>query len=110
MEIFAVVVRYKLPLCDAQTMKGLTQAFQVQPELRRDITVLVWDNSPEPLEDSAALPFQYIHSVQNIGVAGAYNRGMELAESMRCSWLLLLDQDTTIPSEFLPKCLIIAAS
>ena len=105
MEIFAVVVRYKLPLCESQTMKGLTHAFQVHPELRKDITVLVWDNSPEPLDESAVLPFRYIHSKQNIGVAGAYNRGMEFADSMRCPWLLLLDQDTTIPSEFLPKVL-----
>jgi GT2 family glycosyltransferase len=105
MEIFAIVVRYKLPLCESQTMQGLTHAFQVHPELRRDITVLVWDNSPGPLDENPALPFRYIHSKQNIGVAGAYNRGVELAESMHCSWLLLLDQDTTIPADFLPKML-----
>ncbi|HEV2276050.1 MAG TPA: glycosyltransferase [Acidobacteriaceae bacterium] len=102
MQVLIVVVRYKTPLEDSQTMASLSRAFARDPELLGRFGVLVWDNSPIKLKDPrASFPFEYRYSDQNLGVSGAYNRAMESAESIGCPWLLLLDQDTTIPEGFL---------
>ena len=47
------------------------------------------------------LPLIWIMPAANVGTSGAYNQAMELAESIGCPWLLLLDQDTTVSDEFL---------
>ena len=106
MRILAVVVLYKRSLEQSQTLTSLGKAFRGQPELVEFLRVLVWDNSPTALADPAlAFPFEYLHSGKNVGNSGAYNRAMELAEATGIPWLLLLDQDTTISEEFLPKML-----
>lgn len=74
--------------------------------------VLVWDNSPQDniLEDNVpeslaepSLPFAftYHHAERNVGVAGAYNSAMQMARERSCTWLLLLDHDTSVTVEFL---------
>ncbi|HTV83279.1 MAG TPA: glycosyltransferase [Acidobacteriaceae bacterium] len=106
MRILAVVVRYKTPLADSETLRALAAAFSVRPELLQQVSVLVWDNSPAPIENpQLPFPFEYRHSGENLGVSGAYNRALELAEGLRCPWMLLLDQDTTMPRHFLSRML-----
>lgn len=102
MQILAVVVRYKTELGASQTVQGLSRAFVEAPELASAYTVLVWDNSPEPLSDPQ-LPFasHYRHSPQNLGVSGAYNHAMEFAEQHDHPWMMLLDQDTQLTAAFL---------
>lgn len=93
-----------MPLTESLTIQGLLQAFSCYPELHDSLSVLIWDNSPTPLKDPEVLsPFTYKHSQENLGVSGAYNRAMKIAEAMSCQWLLLLDQDTAIPADFLPQ-------
>lgn len=104
--ILVVVVRYEVSLHRSQVMRSLATGFSKHPELLQSIATLVWDNSPEPLPEPIADPqadfrFTYRHSESNLGVSGAYNRAMELAEEAGCGWLLLLDQDTTLPADFL---------
>lgn len=104
--ILAIVVLYKMSLTESQTIQGLIQAFVRYPELHNSLSVLIWDNSPTPLKDSQLLSsFTYKHSPKNLGVSGAYNRAMKIAEAMGCEWLLLLDQDTAVPADFLPQML-----
>lgn len=106
MQILVVVVRYKIPLEQSQTMISLSEAFRVYPELQGPFGVLVWDNSPAKLDNpQLSFSFEYRHSDRNLGVSGAYNRAMEWAESIGCPWLLLLDQDTTIPEDYFRKML-----
>jgi GT2 family glycosyltransferase len=106
LQILAVVVRYARPCSQSRTIEDLTIGFEKNPVLRESVAVLIWDNSPEPPGDAAGKPeFAYYRSAQNVGVARAYNQGMGLAESLDIPWLLLLDQDTTLPSEFLAKML-----
>jgi GT2 family glycosyltransferase len=102
MQILAVVVRYKTPLSGSDTIHGLANTFACHPELHEQVGVLVWDNSPMP-EENPRLPFAftYRHSAENLGVSGAYNRAMEHAETLGCPWMLLLDQDTTLETNFL---------
>lgn len=62
----------------------------------------MWDNSPEAQPAKRIPPdTQYIHDSRNLGVANAYNRALELAIEHGSQWLITLDQDTEIPSEFL---------
>ena len=100
--MLAVVVLYKTAFAASKTLIGLTQAFAEEPGLLRDIEVLVWDNSPDPLADTT-LPFAftYHHDAGNSGVAGAYNAATVTAHDSGCVWLLLLDHDTTVTGEFL---------
>lgn len=104
--ILVIVVLYKMPLTESPAIQGLFETFACHPELHDLLSVLIWDNSPTPLKNLEPLsPFAYKHSQENLGVSGAYNRAMKIAEAMGCPWLLLLDQDTVIPADFLPRML-----
>jgi GT2 family glycosyltransferase len=100
-QILAVVVRYKTALEASQTIAGLSSALK-DSELATEISVLVWDNSPGSLIDpQLAFVFDYGWSEQNLGTAGAYNKGIDLAERKGIPWMLLLDQDTDLTVDFL---------
>ncbi len=102
--ILAVVVLYKRPLHESQTILGLIKAFESRPDLLDLIELLVWDNSPRPLlAQILPFPFEYRHSSQNAGVSGAYNQALKIAERLSCPWMLLLDQDTTIYERYLDR-------
>lgn len=65
---------------------------------------IIHDNSPqERAQPTYSLPerFELHHSRENVGTAGAYTRAVDLARAQNCEWLLLLDQDTTLPSDYL---------
>src|ERR1035437_3685885 len=82
-QILVVVVRYKTPLSLSDTIQGLANTFASHPELHEQVGVLVWDNSPMPEENPRRpFAFTYRHSAENLGVSGAYNRAMELAETL----------------------------
>jgi GT2 family glycosyltransferase len=106
MEIVVVVVRYKTPLSESTTLQSLRAQCQETPKLLSEAYLLVWDNSPEALApNQTPAGFHYKHSERNAGVAGAFNGALERAESLGCTWLLLLDQDTVLPAGFLSRML-----
>jgi GT2 family glycosyltransferase len=106
MKILAIVVRYKMPLEQSQTLISLAEAFSSRPELLEEFGVLLWDNSTTRLEDpKLSFPFHYGFSEKNLGVSGAYNHASSYAESVGCPWLLLLDQDTTVTADYLQRML-----
>jgi GT2 family glycosyltransferase len=99
--ILAVVVRYKTPIQDCQTLTGLSVALQ-DPNLANEIGVLLWDNSPEPLQSpQLPIPFEYRWTESNVGIAGAYNQVFPVAEARGIQWMLLLDHDTDVTADFL---------
>ncbi len=107
--ILAVVVRYKTPLEQSQTVQGLCAALGDDPELASAVRVLIWDNTPEPLiAPELPIPFKYRHTGENLGVSGAYNRAMDLAEAESCPWMLTLDQDTTLTAAYLSRMLALS--
>ncbi len=66
--------------------------------------MILFDNSPKALEQvSLSFPCKYRHAGRNVGTSGAYNYAMEFAEAKGSPWLLLLDEDTTVSAEFLPR-------
>ena len=101
-KILIVLVRYGTPLQESETIRTLERCLAEQTDLSRNFSTLIWDNSPAGVS-VADLPMQvqYRHSSENVGVSGAYNYAMELAEQRGFGWLLLLDQDTILPQEFL---------
>jgi GT2 family glycosyltransferase len=105
-KILIVVVRYRTPLKDSQTIRTLGPSLAAAAELGQHFSTLLWDNTPggipmDPSISELPMSVEYRPSAENAGVAGAYNYAMELAEQRGFSWLLLLDQDTTLPPDFL---------
>jgi hypothetical protein len=103
MSVLAVIVLYKRSVERSQTLISLGENLGRHPRLLQCLRVLLWDNSPMPTTPTLAFPFDYVHSGKNVGTAGAFNRAMEFAETMSIPWLLLLDQDTTLPEDFVAK-------
>ncbi len=106
MQIAIVVVLYKRSPIQSQTINSLAAVFEKNPELLNSCTVFIWDNSPTAMVH-ATVPFPHVygHNGRNLGTSGAYNHAMEFAESKGLPWLLLLDQDTTVSEDFLPRML-----
>jgi GT2 family glycosyltransferase len=105
-QIVAVVVLYKRPPGRSQTINSLATVFACNPELLDSIRVILFDNSPNAIQQlNLSFPCDYRHAGRNVGTSGAYNYAMEFAETEGIPWLLLLDQDTTISPEFLPRIL-----
>jgi GT2 family glycosyltransferase len=103
-QILAVVVLYKRKPEHSQTLTSLADVFARHSELLESIQVLIWDNSPAPIDHlSLSFPCEYRHGTRNVGTSGAYNNAMEFAEAQGSPWLLLLDQDTTVSEQFLPR-------
>jgi GT2 family glycosyltransferase len=107
MNVLIVVVRYKTPLEQSETLRSLSGAFSCRPGLLEEFKVLLWDNSPERLNDpQLSFPFEYGFSDRNLGVSGAYNHASLYAETIGSRWLLLLDQDTTVTADYLSRMLV----
>jgi GT2 family glycosyltransferase len=105
-QIVAVVVLYKRLPEQSQTIDSLGKVFAGNPELLESIRIILFDNSPQALDQvNLSFPCDYHHAARNVGTSGAYNYAMEFAEAEQSPWLLLLDQDTTVSAEFLPRML-----
>ena len=102
-DVLAVIVLYKMRLNESAAFRTLMAARSVLPR-QRDLRVLLYDNSSET-DDPGALPagVRYEAPRQNAGLATAYNRALAIAECESCIWLLTLDQDTTLPFNFLAQ-------
>lgn len=73
---------------------------------RSNLRVLVWDNSKTPASDAEVLAeadVLYVSTPQNLGLSTIYNRVID--EHLQAGeHLLLLDQDSTLPPDFLHSC------
>lgn len=108
----AVVVLYKTTVQGSATMQSLRGIFAAQPGIAERFNVLIYDNSPtadpsKKTEEQAEVPgeagsaTEFRHDPTNGGLAKAYGYALEGAVQRGLDWLLLLDQDTTLTSEFL---------
>jgi GT2 family glycosyltransferase len=105
--ITAVLVLYGQSPAQSAAFCSLLEAVEDTPEAARCISLILYDNSPQPNEvpQSPALTTQYIHDAGNAGLAGAYNAGLAIAKADGSTWLLLLDQDTRLSHEYLAELL-----
>ena len=104
--IVAVIVLYKVQAREATAFVTLDAAIGGLSKGRRRIHVLLYDNAPDG-GNPGALPegVQYEAAGRNAGLSAAYNRALEVAQLHSCPWLLLLDQDTVVPENFLESLL-----
>ena len=107
----AVVVLYKIRLSDSRTYQSLMNSWLTIRVGERKMRLLVYDNSPEDYQEAetsfsaqlaAGFEVKYIRDTANPGVSKAYNVGAAFARSAGLDYLMLLDQDTQLPNDYLP--------
>lgn len=94
-----VLVLYHQSWQETPSRLLLTQFLVEHP----DSHLLLVDNSPEPqlIPERNQARITYHHNPDNPGLATAYNQALIEATTHDAQWLVLLDQDTTLTSEYL---------
>lgn len=101
--VLAVLVIYNRSIEESETFRSLLRNYAHTPDAFRGVKLLIYDNSAQAHEVAVPVPFEweYVHDEGNRGLAVAYNRGWKEAVRTSCRWLLLLDQDSSLPDEFM---------
>ncbi|WP_291475181.1 hypothetical protein [Acidovorax sp.] len=100
-KLLALIVVYGCDPTDTPSMRSLVQCASGGCELR----IIVWDNSPRPHDvDWKALrqTGAYISTPDNLGLSTIYNQ-IITRHLQPDEHLLLLDQDSELPADFLEK-------
>lgn len=101
-QLCALIVAYGSDPMETMSLKTLLSAEFPREQLR----VLIWDNSPQPNVNHFVLRqlgVDYLSTPENLGLSVIYNR--VIAEYLlNGEYLLLLDQDTLLPNNFLLIC------
>lgn len=103
--LLVVLVLYKQHITDSVSFISLQNSLNSMGVDGLDI--VVYDNSPESHVVNEGrysnLNVTYIHNKNNPGVSFAYNIAASIAMQRRKRYLLLLDQDTFLPKNFLSE-------
>jgi GT2 family glycosyltransferase len=99
--ILAVATLYQQSPTESAALSSLIRILQTNPQIASHFSLVVYDNSPVSFEGPMGITAEYVHDPANRGLAAAYNHALSRAERTGHEWLLLLDQDTTLTSEFL---------
>ncbi len=93
--LMVILVLYQTPLEDSESFCSILE-FENGSQ---DLDVYVYDNSPgsQHINTYKGLCITYVHDAKNPGVSQAYNSGAEYARAHKKKWILLLDQDTSLP-------------
>jgi GT2 family glycosyltransferase len=104
--ILPILVLYNTRLCHSETYQ--TFVASSRHSLADPAMIAIYDNSPIPQVNPGeeAHLLAYKHDPANSGLAAAYNWALDAAKARGISWLLLLDQDSTLPSQFLESYLL----
>jgi len=105
MKICAVVVLYTCLIKDSKTLNSLLLNFEKEVSLFEKFKLVIYDNGANDQNASAKMPFGYIyfHNPKNEGLAVAYNFALKEASDEGYDWLLLLDQDSFLPTNFVSQ-------
>jgi hypothetical protein len=104
-EVMAVLVLYRRAAHEAASWPMLC-AMMGHPGKFVLKHCLIHDNSPQEVTHFYQhLPqgFELRLNPGNVGTAGAYAGGLDVAKAQKCEWLLLLDQDTLLPTDYLAR-------
>jgi GT2 family glycosyltransferase len=102
LNLLAVIVLYKMKPAESMAFRSLEAAAAALGREQHRIQVLLYDNTPGArAPDLLPEGVRYEAAMRNAGLAAAYNRALSIARSQRCTWLLTLDQDTTLPVDYL---------
>jgi glycosyltransferase involved in cell wall biosynthesis len=96
-----VIVLYRCEVADSPAFQSVMDACRILDSTAACINVLLWDNSPSA-QAASTLPehVSYVSDPRNLGLANAYNRALEKAIAEGSDWVITLDQDTAIPSDY----------
>ena len=99
-----MIVLHKMLPSESAAFRTLRAAIPGLQNEQAEIKVLLYDNTPGG-QDPGALPagVQYRADHENGGLSTAYNYALQIAHDEGFNWLLSLDQDTSLPIDFLCK-------
>jgi hypothetical protein len=111
--IVAVVVLYKRGIARAESLATLIEGHSLA--LLQQVHLLVYANAWHPDDEIDAsyvqevqrlfASFEYIVDAGNAGIAKPYNLAWLNAIAHGCTWLLLLDQDTSLSENYIGRML-----
>lgn len=105
MKTTLVIVLYKVTPENSSTFRSCMYA--LNGKNAEDFSIILYDNSPVlqhiDVFSYKNVKISYEHDPRNLGIAAAYNYAYGEAKKNGSEWLLLLDQDTEITSEYLIK-------
>lgn len=96
-KLMAIVVLYKRSARESTTCESLRIQ---QAGIESQVSCLLYDNSPDPVNTDGFEHWLHAEDPANGGLSKAYNYALKLAKERGCEWLLLLDQDSTLPPGF----------
>lgn len=103
MKTTLVIVLFKIPAENSSTFTTLMSV--LNGKMTKDLSIILYDNSPiSQYFDSKKyknVQISYKHDPRNLGIATAYNYALADARENGSEWLLLLDHDTEITSEYI---------
>ncbi len=104
LRLLAVIVLYKVVSSNSISFLTLEIARRNCLPENLDLKVLLYDNTPDAADPGELPPWvQYELAQRNSGLAGAYNRALEITVAEGYDWLLTLDQDSHLPPDFLTR-------
>jgi GT2 family glycosyltransferase len=104
LRIFVVIVLYKQTPEESLAFQSLQKAMEHFNPAAIQVKILLFDNTPGSREVPGLTgDVVYVAAGSNEGLSGAYNHALTIASSEGFTWLLTLDQDTTLPEYFLAK-------
>ena len=105
--LLIVLVLYNEFLENSETFKSLCRESSNFASKKR---IIIYDNSPSVRKDLSFLKkyqsffeIEYVSDETNPGICFAYNYAFSKAYKDNIEWLLLLDQDTKLPKNYLQK-------
>ena len=102
--ILAVIVLYKTAPKDSVSFRTLQAAMTHAVPGNTLVKIFFYDNTPGgQAAESFPDGIYYDSHGENRGLADAYNRATEIAHCEGFDWLLTLDQDTSLPVDFVSK-------
>ncbi|MGX7059065.1 glycosyltransferase [Vagococcus humatus] len=105
--MLAVIVIYQQEKVEVVAYRTLIQALSTL-SFKEPVEILIYDHSPQAFWQRSdfqheKVPVTYVADPRNLGLSTAYNYGWELLKQRQLDWLLLLDQDTTLTSDYLAE-------
>lgn len=102
--LLAVIVLYKMQPSESAAFRTLRAAIASLQEGEAEIKILLYDNTPGG-QAVGVLPdgVQYKANPENGALSTACNYALDVAHEEGFEWLLTLNQDTTLPIDFLCK-------
>ncbi len=99
--LLIIVVLYNIPVEESESFRSIRE----MDSGGGDLGLFVYDNSKQPqtIKGYDGLHISYVHDSKNSGVSKAYNEGTAHARKHQKKWVLLLDQDTTLPVTLLKR-------